>query len=234
MNEGPDRRARGRWRTATLVAWLGLPSLATAAAPASRAEIDSRFAEGKQRFQDKQYLEAAEIFTEVLGKIEEVLLNRPSRENVMSNILIAYEWAYRASGRGEDDKDVSLLDAGQRVLDGYRAELARVYPSHAEPSQSLVDAIARFEEARRIAHEAHDSPTEPVEVGPCLSPPPPPPIVESKGCGSNDDSSIAWLGVLALPLVRRRRGALERLAERLPPDVVQRLRARPDDDDERS
>lgn len=214
-----------------MVAWLGVPSLAMAAEPGATASVHDRFAEGKQRFGEERYVEAAQIFTEVLGQIDEELLNRPSRENVMLNVLIAYEWAYRSSSDEQGHEDVALLDEGQRVLDAYRADLARVYPSHETPSESLVEAIERFEEARRVAHETHDEPEPP--IGPCLSPPPPPPFLESKGCGGDDEGSIAWLGVLALPVVRRRRRALERLADRLPPDVVQRLRARADDDDER-
>lgn len=240
MKQPPGRRGRGRLRAATLVAWLGIPSLASGAGPESTASIHARFDEGKQAFQDKEYLEAARIFSDVLGRVEEVLLNRPTRENMMLNVLLAYEWAYRTSTDAEGLKDVTLLDEGQRVLDEYRAELSRVYKSAADPSPELAEAIARFEEARRIAHEKHAPPGQPPEqaqeqeqeteppIGPCLSPPPPPPT--RRGCGGNGDQDLAFLGVFALPLVRRRRSAVERLADRLPADVVQRLRDHADED----
>ena len=238
MSEAPSRRARGRWRAATLVAWLGIPGLVSAAEPGATVSVQSRFEEGKQHFEEKRYLEAAEVFTEVLGRVDEELLNRPTRENVMRNVLIAYEWAYRSSTDDQGSKDVTVLDAGQRVLDEYRAELQRVYPSHPTPSDSLAEAIGRYEEARRIAHEAHgpsqaqaQAEPETEVVGPCLSPPPPEPTAHGKGCGGDGDSSVAWLGMIALPVVRRRRRALERVADRLPPDVVQRLRQRTGEDE---
>lgn len=240
MTKAPGRQVRGRWRATTLAAWLGIPGLAAAAAPKEGAAVESRFEQGRQRFSEQRYLEAAEAFTEVLGQVDEVILNRVTRENVMLNVLLAYEWAYRTSTDDEGDKDVGLLDEGQRVLDGYRAELSAAYGKDADPSPELAEAIARYEEARRIAHEKHGSdpgeqdavPEEPdPPVGPCLSPPPPPPAAQAKGCGGGgDDASVAWLGLLALPLVRRRRRAVEHFADRLPADVMRRLRQSADED----
>jgi hypothetical protein len=59
------------------------------------------------------------------------------------------------------------------------------------------------------------------DLGPCLS------IIEpSRGCGHHRDGSMAMLGAMALLGLRsrRRRDAVERLADRLPPDVVAKLR----------
>lgn len=226
MTSVPGHRTGGRWRVVTLVAWLGMPSLVIAAEPRNTMEVQSRLAEGKQLFGERQYGEAAEIFTEVLGQIEEVLINRAWRENVMLNTLIAYEWAYRSSTDDEGRKDVSLLDAGQRVLDEYRSELSRVYGAEATPSRELIEAIARYEDARRIADEAHGSPkAEPPETEPSVvTSSSPPPSTKGKGCGGHGGGSVAWLGVI--PLAWRRRRVLERVADRRPADVVRRLRDR--------
>lgn len=116
----------------------------------------------------------------------------------------------------------------------YHADAVAAHP------QALPEQINEARTAQGEAEAHCRGLMDPHIVGPCLSPPEIGPclsIIEPRGCGHRRDGAVAMLGALAFMGLRsrRRRDAVERLAERLPPDVVAKLRrngdGEPDDGD---
>jgi len=175
--------------------------------------------------EQKEYAEAARMLEEVFERVPEGNTNRGLRETIALNVLDAYLSAYR-----EDGESIHLHRA-QAFRERYRAAIEAEYPGkdvttadvHAK-SDELDEALAKL--AKTYAFEPCLSVIGP-EVGPCLEPPPPclQPIEPKRGCGGDGDPGLA--AALLLPLgLRRRREVLEELADRLPADVVERLRSK--------
>lgn len=103
-------------------------------------------------------------------------------------------------------------------------------------SQALPEQINEARTAQAEAEAHCGELLEPHTVGPCLIPPLGPclSIIEDpRGCGHRRDGGVAMLGALAFMGLRsrRRRDAVERLADRLPADVVAKLRRNDDEPD---
>jgi hypothetical protein len=201
-----------RWRVAALFAVLSVPGIAQAAPTGTAAEIQSLFARGQDEFSREDYERAAATFTDVLGRVEEVLPNRATRENVMLNVLASYEWAYRRSGDAAV-KQVDLLDEGQQVLDTYIAELGRVYGAKAQPSPEAAEKIAQYQQARQVAHSRHggggeSGPSQRPADGSdrAAGPPATSPPAQARGCGQGAGGrDMAWLGAFVFVALGRRR-----------------------------
>ena len=186
--------------------------------------------------ESKAYADAARMLEDVFDRVPEDGPYRGVRETVALNVLDAYLSAYR-----EDGETVHLHRA-RAFRERYQAAIEAAYPGQdvttadvRAKSEALDAALAELAKTYEftpcltvIAPEPE--PTEP-PVGPCLSPPSPclQPIEPKRGCGDDGDPGLA--AALLLPLgLRRRRDVLDRLADRLPADVLARLKAKLDDE----
>lgn len=222
--------------TALLMA-LASPSIAGATEPAEPdaqpdAQVQEIYAQGQRLFEEGEYSGAAEAWTAMLTMLPEGEAHRLTRSSTVYNIVSARLLAFRRERTADGLQDDRQLVAARDLLAAYRAEYEQSYGADAALDPRLIE----------ISEELEAEGTD-TWVGPCLSPPPPclspclsviPP--SQRGCGGgrrDDDDGLAWLGLLALPAVgRRRRDALQRMSSRLPADVVQRLGAQLDDDDD--
>lgn len=137
--------------------------------------------------------------------------------------------AFRHAAMAEPDTELAgeLSDAARHNADAVmahpQATAEQVAQAQAEATQVETLWLERLETMATPCLSVMN--TNP-DIGPCLS------VMEDpRGCGRRGDGSVAMLGALALVglRARRRRDAVERLAERLPPDVVAKLRRRSDD-----
>lgn len=142
----------------------------------------------------------------------------------------AIAFRFAATAEPQLDRAAPLCEATRRHADAVL--------EHRDATQEQRERAT----AERALAEAHcatlaDADTDPTEwVGPCLQPPIEPclSIIEPRGCAHRRGGDVAMMGSLMLLGLRsrRRREAVERVAERLPPDVAAALRRRSDTDDE--
>lgn len=214
----PSRR-RGSLGVAALTAVLAGPATARASRPPEeQSELERRFSEGQRSFDQGDYEGAAQRWTALLERVPESAEDRTVRETVLLNVLQAHQYAYRNTG------DIEHLRAARVVLDRYVTELHRAYGDDGSPSERV------YEVGNELADLLAQAEAQ-IEVGPCLQPCLTPclePLPPTKGCGGrSNDPGLAIVGLLAVPVVRRRRReVLEDMATALPPDVLARLRAR--------
>jgi hypothetical protein len=235
-----DPADRGR---RTVVAGVGVAAFVTAitlpgAAVASTAlqdpaELERLYAAGQDRYAARDYVGAAEAWTELLHMLPENEANRATRENVLLNILQAHLDAYRRLRDEDGNRMTEQLHAAERLFDEYVQQFRASY-GDAVPLAAVVQERADEIHAE-LAEAQVGACLGPMwcltTIGPCLSPPPPPPT--RRGCGGKHDD-VALLGVLALPglVRRRRRDVLAGLSSRLPADVVERLQTKLETDPE--
>jgi hypothetical protein len=215
---------------------LAIPFDAIAGTRATVSEVERLYLQGQEQHDAGDYAGAAESWTQLLDMIPESKDTRVTRENVLINIL----WvSLQAARNTKGDERIEHLEGALRLVEAYRAELAAVHGPETKMAEALQERVSEIEAELRVA-EADDEGDEGDEggedtyVGVCLQPlclsvlPPSP-----RGCGNRRRHDTAWLGLLAVPLiVRRRREVLARVASRLPEDVARRLEASLDDDED--
>ena len=191
----------------------------------SNEEIGRLYGEGQEKFEQKDYAAAADRFEELFDRIPESPNNRAIRESLALNILDACILGF------EDSREPAFLERGREFIRRYYAEFVPVYGESVAVIAELQSVATRISELEQDIRDAET-------LGPCLDPclsaclAPPPPCLQSieprRGCGGGGDPGLA--AALLLPLgLRRRRDVLERLADRLPADVIERLRAKADE-----
>ena len=198
------------------------------AAPATPEEVEQLYNEGSRSHADRNYAEAAVTWTQLLEVLPESPANLTLRESVVIAVLDAYESAFEVQLGPDGSRDIEHLLAAKRVADVYVAQFNAAYGTERARNPEVDRAIADIEGAIAEQMKLEE---EPAVVGPCLSPPHCLSEIEPRpGCG--DGRTAAPFVVLPLAIRRRRRReALDRLAARLPADVVARLHTRDVDDD---
>jgi hypothetical protein len=218
---------RGRSEILAVAALLALLSGSAVAAEhdADVREIERLYVEGQDRYEARDYVGAAASWTELLHALPEEEESRTIREAVVMNVLYAHRRAYELLVDEHWGKDPKHLQAGLDLLATYRAAFAEAYGPDAAISPPVEERGAELE----VLLRDHQDRPEVSEMGPCLSPCLEPPIDDRRGCGAhNRQAPMALLLLGPLGFIRRRREAIEHLADTLPPDVVKRLR---EDDD---
>lgn len=146
------------------------------------------------------------------------------------NATVAYRYAALAESDPESANELCEATRRQAAAVAAHPQATPEQIEQARAEQELVDAHCNALPEVIAGPCLSDEPLRCLQ--PCLN------IIEpTRGCGSRRDGSVSMLA--ALPLLalrsRRRRDAVERLAERLPPDVVAKLRrnddGEPDDGD---
>jgi hypothetical protein len=220
---------------AGLLATIAGPQVTIAAPEASEpSDVEALYIEGKDKYDAGDYVGAAQVWTRLLDGLPESHGSANIRENVLLNVLEAYASAFERVRDDQGHRDIEHLYAAKRVADAWIAQRiaahgeAVVVPPVVQERISVLDR--RIEDAERYP-DADIGPCL-TQIGPCLSPclQPPPPPPTRQGCGGSDAPQSAMLGLLPLAAIRRRRReVLDRLRDRLPPDVVARLHDRDDD-----
>jgi hypothetical protein len=189
-------------------------------APATELDqAKALYIRGEEAFRRGDFREAGLAFEQSAALAPMVLLHL--------HATVAYRYA--ALAESDPGSATALCEATRR-----QAEAVAAHP-RATPEQ-----IEQAKTEQELA-DAHCNALPEVMAGPCLSDEhlhclqPCLNIIEpSRGCGSRRDGSVSMLAALPLLVLRsrRRRDAVERLAERLPPDVVAKLRRNDDEPDE--
>lgn len=182
--------------------------------PEDLEEAKALYDRGLQAFEAGDYRSAGEAFEQVAGLAPGVTIH------------LSAAIAFRHAAVAEPDAAAAsaLCQATRRH--------AETVAQHPQASPEQIEA-ALGESAKADAHcvqvNTYEfspclSVVEP-PVGPCLVPPHDP---ETRGCAHRREGPTAMLGAVMLLGLRsrRRRDAVEAVADRLPPDVVARLRRR--------
>lgn len=207
---------------------VALALLSNAPKTAEREALEQVFVEGQERYEEGEFVAAAESFERLFGMVPESEENRATRENVAFNVLNAWFAAYDRQ-LGPSGKDIAHLERAAAFRDRYVSEFQAAYGAEASVIAELGTVFdqldARLDDARNPKVEPCLSPIEPC-LSPCLSPIPP----NERGCGGDNDPGMAL--TLLLPLgLRRRRDVFERIANVLPADVAAKVRSKLDEQD---
>lgn len=184
--------------------------------PVDEEEIETRalFGEGQEAFERGEYREAAIAFSEAADR-------SPQLVTLRLNAVIMYRLATEAAAESDPEAAESLCYSTMDAVD-----LVTRHPD-AKPAHAKW-AMDEFSRVQDLCMSDM--------LGPCLSPPPPDEDVgpclsvipaKERGCSASARSApTALLGSLMLLGLRsrRRRDAVEKMADRLPADVVARLR----------
>lgn len=213
---------------AGLLATLVGPQV-TVAAPegADPSRVEALYIEGKDKYEAGDYVGAAQVWTRLLDGLPPSHGNDNIRENVLLNVIEAYSTAFERVRDDQGHRDIEHLYAAKRVADAYLAQWIAAHGEAVVLPKAVQEQIAVLHETIADAEQYPDADIGPclTDIGPCLQPPPLPPT--RQGCGGDDVPDAAMLGLLPLAAIRRRRReVLDRLRDRLPPDVVARLRDR--------
>jgi hypothetical protein len=206
-----------------------LSGSAFAAEPeADVGEIERLYVEGQNRYEASDYMGAAASWTELLDALPEEEESRVVRESVVVNVLDAHRTAYERLLDEQGNRVPEHLEAGLDVVATYRAAFAEAYGPDAAISAAVQVKMAELED---MLQRHHEPPRQDWScLAPCLQPCLSPPLDDPRGCGAHRQPSAVVLLLLGpLGFIRRRRDAIEHLADALPPDVLNRLR---DADDE--
>lgn len=195
--------------------------------PELRPEARAAFERGEQAFARGEHHEAASAFERAAELAPELVVLRLDVVIALQHAILTEpdpEAATELCARLQRDAErvAEHPRATPEMIERARAEQARAHercaalePGDAGPRPSVVG----FEPclvAAPITEPSH---------GPCLVPPYDP----EPGCAHRHDTAMLGVPLLLLGLrARRRRDALERMADRLPPDVVARLRRETD------
>ncbi len=182
---------------------------------AERAQVRALFEEAIEAFEFEDYGAAAVAF-------EKAAAIAPQIVSLWVNATTAYRHAAQ---------EARTFDEAQPYCDGARRTEQRVREHVRASDEERQLAEREAQDAEDHCNELDDLENGPcLSIMPCLSPPPP-----MRGCRSKRNE-MAMLGSLVLLGLRsrRRRDAVETVADRLPPDVAERLRERTEPDDESS
>ncbi len=178
------------------------------------------YGRGQDQLERREYRAAADTFEALFERFPENDENKAIRESLALNVVDAYRGAYDRS------RDVTALERGVAFCDRYESEFRTAYGDVA----IAADVQSEFDKLREVDTALHVCLQPCLDVDPCLQPGPRclQPIEPRRGCGGDGDPGLA--AVFLLPLGMRRRRVFERIADKLPTDVAQRLRAQFDDD----
>lgn len=213
-----------------LATFGGAPVTVAAPEAAEPSGVEARYDEGRDKFEAGDYVGAAQVWTQLLEGLPESQGSANIRENVLLNVIEAYQSAFERLRDDQGNRDIEHLYAAKRVADAYLAQRVAVYGDADVVPAAVQERVSVLDETIAEAEQYPDADVGPclTRIGPCLQPPPPPPT--RQGCGGSDAPESAMLGLLPLAAIRRRRrDVLDRLRDRLPPDVVARLLDRDDD-----
>jgi uncharacterized protein (TIGR03382 family) len=220
---------------AGLLATIAGPQV-TIAAPegADPSGVEALYIEGRDKYEAGDYVGAAQVWTRLLEGLPESHGSANIRENVLLNVIEAYASAFERLRDDQGHRDIEHLYAAKRVADAWIAQWTAAYGDDIAAPTAIQERLAELDRQIETAERYPDADIGPclTQIGPCLSPclQPPPPPPTRQGCGGNDAPQSAMLGLLPLAAIRRRRReVLDRLRDRLPPDVVARLHDRDDD-----
>ncbi|MCA9704565.1 MAG: hypothetical protein KDK70_01810 [Myxococcales bacterium] len=174
-------------------------------------EVRARFEQGRQAFDAGDHRAAAAAF-------EQAVALAPELPALSLDATIAY--AYAALQEQDPERASELCEATRRH--------AEATIGHPEASETM----AQYAQTLSIQADEHCTRLAETMYGPCLSVMPclEPPY-RSRGCAGRGEP-VAMLGsLMLLGFARRRRDAVERVAQRLPPDVAARLRRGSDEPD---
>ncbi len=180
-----------------------------------RERAAALFEQGKTAFAEGDYATAAKTFEQASEYADLVPL------------LLDATIAYRFAALEEQDGERATA-----LCEGARTMAARIGAHPDATAEEIEQAMAETAQA-----DQHCATLEETYYGPCLSPPMEPclNIIEPRpsGCGSKKGGEdFALLPTLMLMGLRRRKDAVERVADRLPADVREKLRKNADADDE--
>lgn len=187
--------------------------------------------EGQRLYEAERSEDAVRAWAGMFAVLPEEEATKELRESLLVHVI---EVAISAPGRSDASGSVDgeeTLDFAVQILTAYNVRYAQAYGDGAELPAPVKELAAKLREAREsLVRPPSRPPTQGYCLSPCLSaclsqiPPP-------RGCRGDNDG-LGMLGLLVAPVLARRRSeVLRSIAERLPADVVQRLRDRSTDDD---
>jgi hypothetical protein len=186
----------------------------TALPPEVEPDVRAAFERGEQAFAEGEYREAASAFERAAELAADLVVLR------LDAVIALRHGVFAAT---DSDQAADLCARLRRD--------AEVIAEHPRATPEMIER-ARAEHAR-AQHRCTELEERSVTVteaphGPCLVPP----LDHEPGCAHGRDD-VAMLGMPLLLLGLRSRGrreALERMADRLPPDVMAKLRREPDEE----
>ena len=205
---------------------LTVPSAALAA-PAN--DVERMYTQGQEKLEARDYTAAADVWTRLLGALEENADNRAIRETVILNLIEAHLLAYNLLVDEEGKKDVAHLRRAEATLREYIATFNGVY---GEGVALSVDISQKHEELRDVLDRLSAKPPPPhpdPDPDPDPPPPPPPPARDNAGVGLIAGGAVVTavgLGALAMIPVGSVRGKRSGAAYS---DAAIRLDADPND-----
>lgn len=195
------------------------------------SELERIYVEGQRLREEGEHEQAARTWAELLLLLPEEEEWKVIRENVVLNIIDASLEANRRYDPSSGVDQEVLLDFAAEILADYTAKYTEAYGEGAAVSAEIKEVEDKLQEARDSLVAQCLSPIVGPCLQPCLSPclsqlPPP------RGCGGESDNGLGMLGLLAVPVIARRRSdVLRAVADRLPADVAKKLGLHADDDD---
>ena len=208
------------------------------AEPTQMEEVERLYLAGQEHYEAQDFEAAARAWVELLEVLPESKENRAIRENVVVNVLYAYGDAFERMRADDGTRRTELAEAALAVAAEYVEELKAAFGEDAvvaaaitEKTEEIAAALERYNNPP--GDERIESCLQPCLEPPCLAPCLQPCLdIERRGCGAGRDNFVksAFVFLAALGVRRRRRrDVLDDVAERLPTDVVTRLRKRGDD-----